>query len=337
MNTKRAVQTAVLLGLALVGPAVAGAAREHPLEATVQQLLDLDVRPFAIAHRGFGANPGMGRRRPAENTVAAVRAGFSTGATVVEVDVQLTRDGRVALFHEDFLPDGTCLNALSLAELQARLPFVPALEDVLEVARRYNQATGPLRGLMIVELKAAAPFCDPDDSTELAIVSAATQVIRGAQMTEQVLLTSFSPALLDLAERHAPEIRRILAVSVLQFLTKEEVEAILHLTVTPIDKENDLGLQWAEIGGVFRLPGYRSVAELVQTAAFTYVAAVEADLLLLHSTGAPLVQILRAVGLKVFGWTANDEDDWDFLASLGVDGIYVNNVPLGVRDEAAIP
>ncbi len=338
MSAKRAVQIAALVLLTLVAPAVARGARDHGLEATVRLLLDLEARPFAIAHRGFGENPGIDPLRPIENTVAAVRAGFSAGASVVEVDAQLTRDGRVAVFHEDVLPDGTCVNRLTLAEVQTRLEYVPALEDVLHEARRFNQASGPLQGLMIVELKAATPRCDPDDTQDLATVVGVTRVIRRLRMTDQVMVTSLSPALLFLASRHAREIERILSVSGLQFLTKEQIESRMPgVTVTLIDKDLDLGLQWAEIDDVVRLPGYRSVSELIETAILTRAAVVEADLLLLGMAGAPLVEVLRAVGLKVFGFTANDENDWIFLQSLDVDGIYTNDVPLGVTEQALIP
>ena len=331
-----AFQVAAAIVLLAVAPDAARAAPARALDASADLLLALDVRPFAIAHRGFGENLGEDRLRPIENTVAAVERGFEAGASVVEIDVQLTRDGRVAAFHDDFLPDLTCLNQLTLAELQARLPHVPSLEDVLDAARRFNRLH-PLRGIMIIELKAAAPLCDPEDRQERAIVSAATHVIRHMRMTRQVLLTSFSPALLFLAQRHAPDIDRILAVSGLQFLTREQLEATFGEPVIRIDKKLDLGLQWAEVGEVFRLPGYRSFAELVRAAALTGARVVEADLLVLHSAGAPLVQTLHAAGLTVFGFTANSTNDWDFLESLGADGIYTNDVPMGVERQAPIP
>jgi glycerophosphoryl diester phosphodiesterase len=337
MTARFVVQVAVAVVLIFVAPGVGRAEWHRTLEGTVDLLLGLDVRPFAIAHRGFGENLGADRSRPIEDTVAAVQKGFRAGASVVEVDVQLTRDGRVAVFHDDVLPDLTCLNRLTLAELQARLPQVPTLEAVLAAARHFNQASDPLRGIVIVELKAAAPLCDRADTQEHAIVSAVTQVIRHMRMTHQVMLTSFSPALLYLAHRDAPETERILAVSGLQFLTKEEIEAALGQPVTLIDKGLDLGLQWAELGNMFRLPGYRSFHELFETAALTGARVVEADLLLLHSAGAPLVQTLHAAGLKVFGFTANTTKDWNFLESLGVDGIYTNDVRMGVRRQAPIP
>ena len=337
MVARGVVQMAAALVLLLVTPQIARAERHRPLPGTVDLLLGLDIRPFAITHRGFGENLGSDHTRPIENTVAALRWGFRAGASVVEIDVQLTRDGHVVAFHDDVLSDFTCLNHLSLHELHARLPHVPTLEAVLEAARHFNQAAGPLQGIVIIELKAAAPLCDPHDTQDRAIASAVTQIVREMRMAHQILLTSFSPALLYHAHRQAPEIERILAVSGLQFLTEEEIEAALGLQVTLIDKHPALGLQWAELGSVFRLPGYRSSTELLTTAFLIGARVVEADLLLLHSSGAPLVAGLQAAGLKVFGFTANTESDWDFLEALGVDGIYTNDVPMGVRRQSPIP
>src|SRR5260221_14383054 len=65
---------------------------------TVDDLLDLDVKPFAIGHRGFGENMGEDPSRPIEDTVAAVRRGFKAGISVVEIDVQVTRDHEAVVF-----------------------------------------------------------------------------------------------------------------------------------------------------------------------------------------------------------------------------------------------
>ena len=304
---------------------------------TVDQLLDLQDRPFAIGHRGFGENLGEDPSRPIENTVRAVRSGFRAGVSVVEVDVQLTRDGQVAVFHDDFLADFTCINQLTLAELRDREPQIPSLADVLEQARQFGRQSGPLRGLVIVELKAAAPLCDPDDGQEPAIVATVVGVIREMDMAKQTMLASLSPALLYLAAAEAPEITRVLTVSGLQFLTGLEVEAIFGVPVRAIDKGLDLGLRWGEVGLLFRLPGYQSVAEVLSTAAVIGARVVEADLFLLSSAGKPFVEALQGFGLKVFGFTANDAEDWFLLESLGVDGIYVNDVPFGVAHQAPMP
>jgi glycerophosphoryl diester phosphodiesterase len=339
------VVAAVFLALLAVQILPAEASR-RTLPGTVEELLALDARPFAIAHRGFGDNLGGDPTRPIENTVQAVRDGFQAGASVVEVDVQLTRDGKVVVFHDDFLlPDLTCLNTLTLAQLRARVPWVPTLQDILAVAQQFNQASGPLKGIVIVELKAAAPLCDPHDIHEHAIVAAVTAVVRRTHMTHQVMLTSFSPALLSIAQRQAPDITRILSLSGLQFLPASAVQDALDMDVTLIDKKLGLGLQWAEVGSLFRLPGYRSLDEVFSTVHATGARIVELELFLLQIVLPVVLQVdpqdfvdaLHASGLKALGFTASTASDWDFLASLRLDGIYANDVPFGVAHEAPIP
>jgi glycerophosphoryl diester phosphodiesterase len=333
--TRKGIAHVLLATFAFLNLGVEAAASAlRALPATVAILLDLEVRPFAIAHRGFGDNRGEDPARPIENTIRAVRAGYTAGASVVEVDVQLTSDGEVAVYHDDFLPDLTCLNRLTLSELQERLPHVPSLQAVLQQARKFNDGSRPTRGLLIVELKAPAPLCDPDDTQERVIVSTVARVIRRMRMTEQVLLTSFSPALLWLARDEAPEIARVRAVSGLLFLTAAEIEAELGLPVTLVDKDVDVGLQWAEIGALFRLPGYADVDQLLATAAALGVRVIEADLDLLDQAGQPLVNAVHAQGLKAFGFTATTPEEWFFLEALGLDGIYTNDVPFGVLHQA---
>jgi glycerophosphoryl diester phosphodiesterase len=336
MNLFRQLMVVGVASLVL-GTPPATADRPSP-SATVADLLSLDVRPVAIGHRGFGENLGDDRSRPIENTIKAVRRGFRAGLSVVEVDVQLTRDGQVAVMHDDFLLDGRCVNGVTLSELQDRLSHVPTLKAILKTARKANDDDGSLRGLVIVELKPAAPACDPDDSQERTIVSTVAAVVRRAGMTEQVMFTSFSPALLSLAAHEAPAIARILAVNGVQLLDFETVTQLFYpLPVVLIDKELDLGLEWVEIGPLYRLPGYRSLAALLATAAVVRAAVVEADIELLEAIGASLVPVLHASGFKVFGYTANDADDWELLEALGVDAIYTNDVPLGVASQPPIP
>ena len=339
--TPRRVQAVLLLSVLAVSVLLTW--RPTPLGAeerprwTIEQLLDLNARPFAIAHHGFGANLGEDPTRPIENTLAAVRRGFRAGASVVEIDVQLTKDGHVVLYHDDFLPDFTCLHTLTLEALRARVPSISTLRAVLDLAREVNARSRTLGGLMIVELKAPSPLCDPDDTQEQAIVDAVVKVIRAARMINQVFVNSFSPALLLLMKEVAPEIPRDLGIAGLQFLTADEVTAVLKLPVKLIDKKIAVGLQWAEIGQLFRLPGYTSLNDVVATVAALEARIVEADLDFLDVAGLPAVAALQELGLKVLGETATTPDEWFFLQSLGVDGIYVDDVLFGVAHEAPLP
>ena len=297
--------------------------------------------PFAFGHRGFGANLGEDPDRPIENTTESVRLAYRSGIRIVEVDVQVTVDGLAVVFHDDFLPDFTCINDLTYDELVALNPNIPRLRQVLNVARRFTQRGDTPQGVIDIEIKTPSPLCDPLDQTELALVQAVVHDVRQARMNDQVILESFSPAIVLLAKQVAPDLPRALAMSILQFLTEEQLEAATGLEVTPITKDVGLGLQWATIGPFFRLPGYNSVNQYVGVAAGLGSRAVDLDVLFLGQaeqiqpgSGAALVSFLHQLGFSVWGFTVDDAPGWFFLQSLGIDGIFINDIPLGVTLQA---
>src|SRR5260370_41433118 len=135
-----------LLALSLSGGiAVAGGqsgVNKVQQTSTAEDFLRVPVRPVAIGHHGVGPNLGGDPTIPIENTVDSLRLAYSLGARVVEVDVQLTQDGKLAVFHDDFLSDFTCIHALTLDQLQQRLPYVPELRQVINVALEFNSRAG---------------------------------------------------------------------------------------------------------------------------------------------------------------------------------------------------
>ena len=324
---------------------VAATEEARPIFTTVADLLALGVGPVAIAHRGMGENLGEDPSRPIENSIAAVRQGFETGAAVVETDLQVTADGEVVLWHDDFLPDFTCINSLTRAELEQREPGIGSFQAMLQTARRYN-TKNPDRptGLVTVDLKPTSPLCDPQDVLGPAYVSAVVRVVRQMGAENLIYFNSMSPVLLEIAAQMAPEVQRQLTVIVLQLLSAEEVEAALGLPVTLIEKTPSFGLQWAEIGSIFRLPGYTSPQQAIQTAHASGSGIISYDLRLLGlmeqtqpGSASQLVQATRATGLHVFAGDVETAADWAFGASLGVSALYANDVPLAVSLQPPLP
>src|SRR6185436_1661741 len=101
--------------------------------------------PLIIAHRGDSLN------HP-ENTLTACRQAISLGADIIEVDVQLTKDGHVVVLHDvtvNRTTDGTgSVREMTLAELkkldagfprkfdaQFKNERIPTLGEVLDLAR----------------------------------------------------------------------------------------------------------------------------------------------------------------------------------------------------------
>jgi glycerophosphoryl diester phosphodiesterase len=297
--------------------------------------------PFAFGHRVFGITPGEDPDRPIENTTEAVRVAYRSGIRIVEMDVQVTVDGWAVVFHDDFLPDFTCINDLTYGELVAINPNIPKLRHVLNVARSFTRKGDAPQGVMTLEIKTPSPLCDPSDSTELALVQAVVHEVRQARMNKQVILESFSPAILAFARDVAPDLPRALAMSILQFLSPAQVQAATGLPVTLINKDVGLELQWAITGPFFRLPGYASVPQFVGVALALDARAVDLDVFFLATaessqpgSGAGVVALMHQFDFSVCGFTVDDAGGWGFLESLGIDGIFIDDVPLGVALQA---
>lgn len=145
--------------------------------------------PLVIAHRGASAYA-------PENTIAAFALAHRQGAHMIELDVQPTADGALAVFHDDTTErwDGRPrpVERCTLADLQAldiRGERVPTLEEALAFARETGIALN-------VELKQAGTG------------ARCAELIRRFGAVEQVIVSSFVPAALHELRAAAPEIRR---------------------------------------------------------------------------------------------------------------------------------
>ncbi|MGB2787234.1 MAG: glycerophosphodiester phosphodiesterase [Candidatus Saccharimonadaceae bacterium] len=100
---------------------------------------------LVIGHRGAsGLAP--------ENTLASIKAGFDSGADMIEIDVRMTRDGVPVVIHDSNLARThhipASISSMTLTELKSRTKSgikVPTLEAVLD--RYYG------RILMMIEIK----------------------------------------------------------------------------------------------------------------------------------------------------------------------------------------
>jgi glycerophosphoryl diester phosphodiesterase len=162
-----------------------------------------------VAHRGASAVC-------PENTHAAFAAALRMGADGIELDLQLSADDRVVVYH-----DGTLakvggrgrVRERTLAELR-RLDVggwfaakfagerMPTLEEVLD---RYGART-----LLCLEIK-----LDEDEPAprRRRLVHAVVDAVRRAGVGDRVRILSFWPDALALAARRAPQLCRVLDCS----------------------------------------------------------------------------------------------------------------------------
>jgi len=156
----------------------------------------MESRPWLCAHRGAsGIAP--------ENTLAAVGRALDLGAGMVEVDLQLTVDGHLVLFHDTRLERTTNgrgpLHGRTVAQLRGldagswfgadfRGERIPTLHELLQVARG--------RSSLNLELKR--------HGREEDLVSRVVSCLEGEALTDWCILTSFDHDLIAELGRRLP-------------------------------------------------------------------------------------------------------------------------------------
>ncbi len=144
----------------------------------------------------IGGHRGASARLP-ENTLAAFRAAIEDGAEMIELDVRLTRDGRLAVVHDEDTRRVTgrdgLVARLTMDELRARDAGhtdgargagtrIPELGEVFALARG--------RVIVNVEIKAGT-----------AALPALTRSLAAHDMAASVILSAFEPEVVRAAAR----------------------------------------------------------------------------------------------------------------------------------------
>lgn len=231
-----------------------------------------------VAHRGESADA-------PENTMAAMRLAWERGVPAIELDVHLTRDGRLILSHDADTKRTTgvvkAIKESSLAELRGldagrwkgerwAGERMPLLEDVL--------ATIPAGSRAFIEVKVG-----PEAVPELV------RVIRASgKRPEQLAIISFNLETVAEAKRRLPEIKAYFLSSF-----KEEQGSWTPTIDELIRRAKSVGADGLDLA--FKGPLDREAARRV-----------------------------RAAGLELYVWTVDDLEVARQMAALGVDGITSN-------------
>jgi len=219
------------------------------------------AKPWIIAHRGAAhACP--------ENTMAAFERALADGAAAIELDLQMTSDDQVVVFHDRTLekvglPDRRVaeLNIEEIAALDAGSWFseehagakIPLLDEVLE---RFAPRT-----VLILEIKAR----DVDIGTgrHMRLLERATETVLAHSAQDRVAWISFSAEALWRARELAPEIPVILntgrpPLSRPEFLAHCERLSAVSFPVAELDVEEIVAVHEA---------GLRALSYPVETGA----------------------------------------------------------------------
>ncbi len=170
---------------------------------TITEYLLVDGQTRVIAHRGFSA-------RAPENTLASFRKAVEIGADMIELDVLLSKDGRLVVIHDDTLDRTTDgkgkVSEFTLAQLKRfsagiwfskkfKNEHIPTLREVFDLAK------GKL--LVNVEIKTEAVT----NKIHGGIAGKVVKLIRRCGMKTQVIVSSFDPRALKQMRRLDPRIK----------------------------------------------------------------------------------------------------------------------------------
>jgi glycerophosphoryl diester phosphodiesterase len=155
---------------------------------------------MVIAHRGFsGAAP--------ENTLAAFRKAIDIGSDMIELDIHLSKDGKIVVIHDESLEKTTngkgkvvdyTLEELKKLDAGSRFGAefsgerIPTLQEVLDLAK----------GRVLVNIEIKNPSHGRYPITELA--DKALKEVKKAGMTDRVIFSSFNPVSLEYIEKTEP-------------------------------------------------------------------------------------------------------------------------------------
>ncbi len=234
--------------------------------------------PFAvIAHRGASADY-------PENTLVSFEAAIAEGADMVELDVQLTSDGEVVVFHDEKISRTTNgrgrvgehtflqlrrLDAGSWFNKKFRGEKIPLLAEVLDLCKD--------RFAVNVEIKTEAVTDAASDGIEEKTLT----IVDRAGMREHVVFSSFDPR----AVLHVKQIDAARAVAVL-------FEKKYYGTAAPSRVVEQLGADafncsWRELDAAWLLD-------------------------------------LKQAGIPVHVYTVNTPGRMKRLIKMGVEGIFTN-------------
>ncbi|MBK8469157.1 MAG: glycerophosphodiester phosphodiesterase [Actinomycetales bacterium] len=254
-----------------------------------------------------------------ENTVAGFRAAIDAGCTGVELDVRLTADGEVVVWHDPTLQDDKCvcegadlvgarIDALTLEQLRTvdvgsrtlaaypRQRAVPGAR-IVTLAELFTECSDAGELWWTIEVKV-----DPTDPREVAtrptLVERVVEVIHASGVADRSFVHSFDWAVLQLAQ----QLDATLLCSAL---------AVIGHTYAP-------GSPWL---GTLRWEDHGS--DLPAAAAALGASVLSPHFLLCTPD---LVARSHELGLAVLPWTVNSAQDVRRVIGAGVDGL-VTDVP----------
>jgi glycerophosphoryl diester phosphodiesterase len=339
MHTPTKLGAAVLsAALLLAVPSHAMAADAPPAGAATDNHFDLE------AHRG-----GLGLT--VESTLASFAKGIETGVSTLELDLQITKDGREVITHDRKISGKKCLDTAPVTPNDPDFPYVgkyikdltfeqvrsldcgsltqpqfpgqkaspgakmPTLAEVFALADSYPASQ--VKFNIETKVEAGAP---EQTAPREQFVDVALREIYAAHMQSRVSIQSFDWGSLRLVQQRAPQIPTV-ALTNKDFLQAGQPGSSPWLGgIDSDDFGGDLvdaaaSLGFNAISPVHGTPQNGTVLDA------NYVPYVTSD----------MVERAHAAGMKVIPWTVDDKPTMRALIATGIDGL-ITDYPDRLRD-----
>lgn len=148
--------------------------------------------PQYQGHRGYWKGGAQ------ENSLASFKAAKERGLTMVEMDVRLSKDGHVVVFHDDDLKriagDPRRVDEVSAAELE-QIANIPTLREVL--------LSPDVPQFLNIELKT-------NKATDRSLEEKVARVVRETDSFTRILFSTFNPLAVKELHRLLPQVPRAL-------------------------------------------------------------------------------------------------------------------------------
>ena len=232
-----------------------------------------------IAHRGASFDA-------PENTLSSLRLGYQQNADACEVDVQLTRDGRVIVFHDE-----DTARLAGVANRVAERTFTELRQ--LEIGR-WGKWKGKGVSEKIAALEEALPLI-PKGKRLFIEIKGGREVL---------------PPLAKILEGNGKALQQTVLIG-FDYNTMQAAKTCLP----------DHAACWVVEPFVARR-GYPPVQELIMRAQAAGLDGL--DLSKRFDIGHAFAEMVHEAGLKLYTWTVDDVATARKLAAAGVDGITTN-------------
>lgn len=283
--------------------------------------------PFLnVAHRGA-------RALAPENTIPAIRMARRTGANAVELDVQMTRDGELVVFHDDDLI--RCSDAVDKYPLHTDYTLGAfTLEELLvldvgawyvnELARAPLHRQRYLRDLVAEEVERWITPAEADEYQSGTVgIPPVKEALAVAHECEMIVVLE-----LKTIPRQYPAIaaKTLALIRTLGMEHETLITSFDHTLLADIRRQDDViatGVLTAE-----RLYRPREYVLALDADAFEPACAADADVIRRgvapEDLDTEMIGELTSAGVMVNVWTENAESRMSALVDAGVTGIFTD-------------